>query len=372
MLKRMLLLNGLAIIGIVLSHSIKWANTAMFWWTDQYRPVAVPNYDQMNTASYFAMVVLQKVGVFAVPAFLFISGFFVAYAARGKSTLTWKMVGVRLKNLLIPYLIWSIIIFVVDFFQGTTYPPVEYLRRLLLCDAVPAYYYVFLLCQLYILSPLLAPFAKARSHLLLSISLIIFVAIVSLFYVKLYSELAGIEMPFIDRLLALVPGRSFLRFIFFFVMGMVSGFHLQRFKQWLQRFKWHLLTIAIVSAPLAIIETELIFQLTGMDWRGGIFTLTGALYAISFILAFMAFDRVTIPFSKTIYELGLASFGIYLLHTTALEFFARVIRKLTPWLLAYQGVFMCVVTALAVAGPFLFMKLVSKSPLRKYHRYLFG
>lgn len=372
MLKRLLLLNGLAIVGVVCSHAAEWVYLSMFWWTDRYLPVTVPNYDQIGSLSYYAIVVFQKIGVFAVPAFLFTSGFFVAYAARGKSAFTWKMVGVRLKNLLIPCLIWSIVIFAGEFLQGITYPPLEYVRRLLVGDAVPAYYYVFLLCQMYLLSPLLAPLAKKHGRLLLLVTGFMLLGVIGLFYAKLYSELGGIEMPLVDNIISLIPSRVFVRFIFFFVLGMVAGFHLKQFKQWLHRYRWVLLAIVLVSAPLAILETEWIFRTTGEDWRGGVFTITGAAYAVSFILAFMAFEQVSLPFSKGLYELGKSSYGIYLLHSTVLVFFARALQKYAPWLLAYQVVFLWVLVILATGVPFFFMKAVAKSPMRKYYRYLFG
>ena len=85
MAKRLLLLNGLCILGVIFSHAALWVWVAMFWWTDRYRPVVIPNYEALGSVSYYGVVVLQKLGVFAVPSFLFASGFFVAYAYRGKS-----------------------------------------------------------------------------------------------------------------------------------------------------------------------------------------------------------------------------------------------------------------------------------------------
>lgn len=372
MVKRLLLLNGLSIIGVVCSHAAQWVYLSMFWWTDRYLPVTVPNYDQLGSPSYYAIVVFQKLGVFSVPAFLFTSGFFVAYAARGESAFTWKMAWVRLRNLLIPYLIWSVVIFAGDALQGIIYPPLGYLQRLLVGEAVPAYYYVILLCQMYLLSPLLAPLAKKHGRLLLVLTGSMLLGVIGLFYVKLFSVLSAIEMPLVDSIIKLIPSRVFVRFIFFFTLGIVAGFNVKQLKQWLERYRWLLLATVLVSAPLAIAETEWIFRTAGEDWRGGVFTITGAVYVISFVLAFMVFEKTPIPFSRALYELGKSSFGIYLLHTTLLIFFSRALQKYTPWLLAYQVVFLWVLVALAVSLPFLFMKAVARSPLKGFHRYLFG
>jgi len=372
MIKRLLFLNGLSILGVVCSHAALWVWVAMFWWTDRYRLVSVPNYDQFGTLPYYVVVVLLKLGVFAVPAFLFATGFFVAYANRGKRSMSWKAVGTRLKNLLIPYVIWSVVILLGDYIQGDVYTPLEYIGRLLLGEAVPAYFYVFILCQLYLLAPLLVPLAKDHGKLLLTGSGALLATVIGIFYWKLCVELAGVDSTAADLAVSLVPDRSFVRWVFLFSLGMVSGFHLDDLKKWLARFKWALLAIAILSFPLAVIETEWIFQATDMDWRGGIFTLTGSLYVLSTIFAFLAFEKTEIPLSKFGYDLGRASFGIYLLHTTALEFFARAIQKFVPQMLAYPVFFQLILVVLAVAGPLVVMAVVARSPARAYYRYLFG
>lgn len=377
MIKRLLFLNGLSILGVVCSHAAQWVWIAMFWWTDRYRPVTVPNYELLGTFSYYVVVVLQKFGVFAVPAFLFATGFFVAYADRGKRGMSWQVAGARLKNLLIPYVIWSAIILIGDYIKGEVYTPLEYIRRLLMGDAVAAYFYVFVLCQLYLLAPLLTLLAKDNSKKLLIGSAVLLLGVLGIFYWKLYVELQDIKSPAAELAVSLAPGHFFVRWLFFFALGMVSGFHLETLKRWLARAKWVLLGIAILSFPLAVIETEWIFQTTGMDWRGGIFTLTGSLYVLSGLLAFLGFEKLDawlsrVSCSKMVYDLGRASFGIYLLHTSVLEFSARAIQKFFPQLLAYPVVFQVVLVALAVTVPMALMAVVTKSPLRTYYRYLFG
>ena len=369
MSRRLFLLNGLAILAVVCNHAAGWGFTAMFWWTHQYRPVSSPNFDQLSTLPYYALLVVKQLTVFSVPAFLFVSGFFVAYAARGsQSTLNWKMVRVRITNLLVPYVIWSLVIFSGDFLQGITYAPAEYLKRVAFGGATSAYFYVPLLFQFYLLSPLVVPIAKARARLLLFVSALVQLGVISLRYLDLF----GADIPGLIQMRRMTPSWLFVKWAFFFAFGVVSSFHLQQLKQWLARVKWGLLVAVVVLGSLAILETEVIYRSTGEDWRGNPLTISASLFAVTFILCFLAFDKVSIPFSKTIYQLGNKTYGIYLLHPKALELVARVTYHIAPWILGHQFLFQPLLIIFGMGGPLLFMTAVARSPARRSYRYLFG
>jgi peptidoglycan/LPS O-acetylase OafA/YrhL len=369
-IKRLLLLNGLAILAVVCNHAAAWGYTAMFWWADRYRPVTAPNFDQIGTLPYYGLLAIQQLAVFSVPAFLFVSGFFVSYAARAKSALSWKMVITRIRHLLVPYVIWSGVIFVADALQGTTYAPVEYLERLVFGRATAVYFYIPVICQFYLLSPLVIPIARTRGKLILVVSALLQLGIVGSRYLIPF----GVETPALDLMIRVTPCWSFPRWAFFFAFGLVSGFHLARLKYWLHRLKWGLFVAVVVLGVLDVLEPEVLYHTIGKDWGWGrgLFTISSNLYAVAFILCFLAFDKVTIPGSKMFHQLGRSSFSIYLLHPKVLEFAARVIRQIAPLMLAHQVVFQPLLVVLAIGGPLLFMTTVSRSPARRFYRHLFG
>jgi peptidoglycan/LPS O-acetylase OafA/YrhL len=360
------ILRGLAILAVVCNHATGWGYTAMFWWVHRYRQVTPPNYDQVGTFSYCTLVAIQQLALFSVPAFLFISGFFIAYAARGSQpTLNWKVVRVRITNLLWPYLVWSLVIFVGDFLQGTSYSLVEYLRRLAVGEATGAYFFVPLLCQFYLLSPSIARWGRARSGQLLLASALIQLTVMGLLYLRLF----GVVMPDVHRL----SDWMFIWWAFYFPLGVVCGFHFKLVRQWLSRFKWGLLVATVALGALSILESEMLYSLTqDYDWARGVSKFSTFLYTVAFILLFLAFDKISLPFPRTIDWMGTRSYGIYLLHPKVMEFAARVIYHIAPWLLVHQVLYQPLLMASGVGIPLLFMTAVARSPARKFYRYLFG
>ena len=132
MVRRLLLLNGLAVLGAVINHSSGWGFTAMFWWTDRYMDVSVPDFAQIGSLSYYVLRAMEQLIMFSIPSFLFVSGFFMAFATgRNRDTVEWSVVGSRIRTLLIPYLLWSVALFVWKGLDGWVGTPVDYFKELL-------------------------------------------------------------------------------------------------------------------------------------------------------------------------------------------------------------------------------------------------
>jgi peptidoglycan/LPS O-acetylase OafA/YrhL len=367
--KRLFLLNGVAILGVVFNHAAGWGLVAMFYWAHRYLPITTPNYNQIGSLPYYVLLVVRQLTVFSVAAFLFVSGFFIAYAARGsQSTLSWKIVKARIMNLLVPYVIWSVIIFVGDYFLGIRYSLLKYLDLFFTWGATGPYYFVPLICYLYLLAPFLVPIAKTRGRLLLYIALLVQLGTMGLRYTAVF----GIKAPGLSQMIHFTPDWSPPRWAFFFVFGIFCGFQFERLRPWLDRFKWRLLVAVVVLGLLAIIEPEVVYRTTGADWRFVPFPISTFLYSIALILCFLAFEKVPIPFSNIFSQLGARSYGIYLLHYKGMEFVARIIYHAVPWLLALELLYQPILLFFGLGVPLLFMWAIARSFARRYYRYLFG
>jgi membrane-bound acyltransferase YfiQ involved in biofilm formation len=278
-------------------------------------------------------------------------------------------VRMRITNLLVPYLIWSGVIFIGNALQGITYAPLEYLEQLAFGRADGSYFYVPLLCQFYLLSPLILPSAKTRGRQLLFASALLQLGMFGLRYVDLF----GAEIPALHLVLRMVPSCLFIWWAFFFPFGMVCGFHIEKLGEWLARYRRCILVATVVLGLLAILEPEMIYRTTGREWRFVPFTIATSSYSVGFVLCFLAFDKVSVPFSRIVHQVGRRSYAVYLLHMKVIEFVARVIRQVAPWMLAHQVLlFQPVIFAFGLGIPWLFMASMLRSPARRAYRYLFG
>lgn len=369
MIRQIPILRGLAILAVVCHHATNWGFIAMFWWVHRYRPVTPPNYDQLGTLSYYALTAINQLALFSVPAFLFISGLFITYAARGSSpVLSWKVVKARLINLFWPYLIWSMVIFAGDGLLGTVYSPAEYIGKLVTGNAVGAYFFIPLLAQFYLLAPFLVRWAKARPGLLLTLSALLQLVMVGIPYLGGDWD-SSVALQGMLKTLDWV----FIRWTFFFLLGIVVGFRRKSVGDWLARHKWGLLVAAALLWVLSVVESQLIYRATSdWDWAYTPLKLSSAFYAVGFILAFLAWNTQPSVFSRTVERIGGMSYGIYLVHPKVLELTARLVYHVAPGILAQQLVLVPLLFALVLGGSWLLMAIVARSPARRVHRYLFG
>lgn len=371
MIRRLLLLNGLAVLGVVINHASGWGFTAMFWWPHRYLPVDSPNFEQMGTLAYYGLLLAQQLIMFSVPTFLFVSGYFMAFATkRHASTVSWSVVGSRIWLLFIPYLLWSLLFFVGDFAQGTVYTIPEYLELLLTGGTSPAYYFVPLLIQLYLLSPFIVLLAKRRPLLVLVVAAVIQLGVRTLVYLNT----VGVSLGTMESLMPFTQSWLFPSHLLWFAAGIVIGFHLDAFKSVLARLKWVFLAVALILLPLGVLEWQWVLQRSAEPWLPIRETLLDTLYSTAFILAFLGFGDLSLPFSAALGDLGSKSYGVYLVHSPVLEYGARGIYALAPWLLGNQFLFMPILVALGLGIPLAFMAAVEwrRSPVRGSYRYLFG
>jgi fucose 4-O-acetylase-like acetyltransferase len=370
--KRLFILNGLFILGVAINHAAGWGYVAMTCWAHRYLPFGVPGTSQVGSLTYYVIVVIRQLTAISVAGFLFTAGCFLVYAAKGtQNQVSWKFIRSRILSLAIPYLIWSIIIFIQMFItDGVHLTPLGYLRSFLSTGADGPYYFVPLLCYLYLLSPFLIKFAKQHPIWLLVVAGIIQVGSESIRYLVVTIG----STPVIDFLMKLTPDWSVPRWILFFCIGMVVGYRLDEFRIWLSKAQRWLVWVVAVAALVAIVEPELVFRLTEFkwEWRSVPFPISHQIYSILAIFLLMTWEVEKTRLFKPLYYLAGRSFGVYLLHHKVMEVIGRLTYHLIPGFLAFQIPLVLLFFIGGLGIPLAFIKLVQKSPARRFQHYVFG
>jgi peptidoglycan/LPS O-acetylase OafA/YrhL len=143
-------------------------------------------------------------------------------------------------------------------------------------------------------------------------------------------------------------------------------------QNWLVRYKKGLALTALALVPLGVVEFEIIQSLSGQLWLQQRETLLDSLYSLAVIFAFLGYYQAKLPYASVLDDLGSKSFGIYLVHTIAMTYTARLIAVKLPVLLAYQLLFFLLMIVVGLGVPLVLMAMVNRLPIRPYYKYIFG
>lgn len=368
MFKRLLFLNGLATIGLILFHSAGWGFVAMYHWRERYLPLVGAGADQPGGAAYYVLRTMEQLPVVTIPAFLFVSGVFVAFTARQKGVVEWPVIRGRLQTLLVPYFLWSALVIVLLVAERRIASVWQIPTMLLTGTTNQAYYYVPLVIQFYLLSFWLVPLARIRPALLLIVAALVQSAVQLGYYVGYF----GVESPLMESI-GMTPKWFFAGRIFWFSFGIVAGFNLKLLESWLPRFRWALAALALLLIPVGILEWEMIVRRSGAFWLDHRETFIDSLFSLAFILAVLAFYRQSSGLDQPIEELGLKSYGIYLIHSPVMEYTARAVYHLAPAVLGSQLLLQPLLIVAGLGVPLLLMGAVNRMPVvQRFYKYSFG
>lgn len=368
MIRRLPILSGLAILAVVINHAGGWGLVAMFWWTHRYRAVTVPNFDMLGSPTYYFFDGIHLLTVFAVQAFLFVSGFFIAYAARASSgPLPWKTVRARVIALLIPYLIWSVLVIAQDLVLEGPLTIGEIILRLVLLGANGGFFYIPVLIFFYLISPWIVNAARRNPRGLLLTAAVIMLLPALLRYARLL-----VDSQILALAIRWTPDQLAIRWALYFPLGVVAGVHGSAFSALVKRHRLLLMGITIASYIAYFIEVQLFYQNTADHWRPGPSSIFYHLYGLAFVLTFLAFEGMKIPAARWLAQLGGKSYGIYLTHFSFMMIAAKAIYHVLPWLLSQQFLLQPLLFAIGLLAPLIMMEVVARSPLRRFTPYIFG
>lgn len=314
--------RGLAIIAVVAIHACRfgfsWRNSASGQW------------------NFFFLVGWQQLFNFAIPAFLFISGYWLSKKPIKSLGDYRAFLTRRLLRIFVPYLLWSLVFCGYAAVKAHEINPYGIMLRLLTGQASWGYYFIIMIAQLYILTPLLQYVSRRPSGLIL----ILVFNIISLLTLYL-SRVFGV----IGHVPAALP---FYSWIIFYELGLFTG---SRSDKTFAPSKIYPFILPITLVCLLISQLEGMILLSKYDNLEFAITSTkysSFLYSACVISAFLFVRRGTKYQPKLLVKLGEYSFGIYLIHMLFIPYAANLVQK-SSTIYSFQPLYQFIVVALTLS-----------------------
>lgn len=348
MQRQYMALSGVAMVLVVLNHAIH---------------MGLQGLDRLGYATIeggwrFGLTAVQALGAFAVPIFFFVSGSFMAYAARSAQRLSPSFVWRGVRHIVWPYVVWSLLYYLLMFvYQGEQYSVFGYVKNLAV--GYP-FHFVPLLITFYVLSPLLILVARRYGWLLL-----VATGFFQLFLLNLRDPgMFGFAFPASLRILfPPVLGNPLADWAIYFPMGLVFGLYATQWKPWLLRTRWAFVAAAALLFGAGLLDAA---GLAAIPWARYLCPVP-----LMFVLPVVA--RKSIPAVARLETVGKRSYGLYLTHLIVMNL-VLIVLELTGGQPA--GMLMAIFPLLFFAGllvPMLLMgNMQRRSSARKVYRYVFG
>lgn len=343
-------LRGIAILFVVINHSI----TMSLWMADRF------HYAGPSQPVYVLLVILKQLGLFAVPIFLFLSGAFFMYAMRDRTMeRSYRTVAHNLQGTLWPYLIWSVVFYLVmALLLKETSPLPEYLK-----DLVVGYPYNFvpILLFFYAFSPLIA-WAVRRQPVLLLVG-VLFLQIVQAVVVDPSTFGIQLALPHWFQYLGMPVIRyEFALWGVFFPLGMAYQMYAGPVNQFARKY-----------FPVILAATILLFAVHILDQVKVIyFPFAANLCPLAGAFLTPVLRRNAVPFYAWIEKVGRRSYGIYLMNLIIVTPALFALQAIFPWILQQYLILVLVLFVFTLVVTHAIISTFERPPQRMVFRYIFG
>ena len=330
--------RGFAIIAVVAIHS--WIYPTTGGW------------------NLFFIVTYRQLLNFAVPAFIFISGYWSSKKSI-KSLEDYKtFLGRRLPRVLIPYFFWSFILLGYEAIKTHDVNVYRIIFKLLTGRATTIYFFIIVISQFYIITPLLQYINRRRYGLMLVLILNV-ISLLSAYLSRLYFNYW-------------IPVSSaFYSWIIFYEIGLLAGSSDYKIFT-AKKVQLFILPAILVCLLISGLEASIILSkydnLSARYFAVAPVKYSSFLYSICIITAFLHIRKRLSHRPKFLAALGYYSFGIYLIHIPILNQVANLIQK-SSTIYSFQSLYQLTVVLITIAICFILIdvarKLLPKSFCRK-------
>lgn len=284
--------RGICIICVVLIHcrsgiSFKEDSIFLSW-----------NYDYW--------LALRQFINFPVAIFIFLAGYFTNQEKVKKNVMEY-FTG-RVRRILVPYLIWTAFYTVINTVLGYDLGYKTLVKNLFLGGASTPLYYLVVLMQLVILTPILLECLKSKW-----LNRLCFLITPMYLLVMYYYQFSNHrQMPFYSIF-------CFAWFIFYYFGLYVN--YMKLYKSSNDKLKTNAVFLVLVALCLSIVECYVLLYFGASDgFASSQIKISSYMYVITVINLLFLLEKKYIQENSTLIKLGNASFGVYFAHCFVLIF----------------------------------------------------
>ncbi len=288
--------RGLAIIAVVAIHAIPWR---CYW--------------------DFRILVYRQLLDFAVPAFIFISGYWSSKKPLQSLEDYKTFLMRRLSRVLTPYLFWSFIFLGHTAIKNDDINVQKMVFKLLAGGASYHFYFIIMIAQFYMMTPILQYISRRRyGNELIFVLNIVYLSF--LYNLRLHNHWLA-EYPYY------LVHTPFLGWTVFYQIGLWVGNNDNKILI-SKNERLFILPAILVSLLLAGIESiNILSKYNNLDLAVCVLKYSSFLYSICIILGFILIREYFKYWPKFLTTIGNYSFGIYLIHTIILNRIVNIIPK---------------------------------------------
>jgi peptidoglycan/LPS O-acetylase OafA/YrhL len=357
-----LIMRGLGALGVIVGHAVQEVFDREELWLTQHSLSSFGSH--LGTPEHHLLFALRQLALFAVPMFVFVSGFVRAYGVAQGKPVQWKSIRRWIGALIPPFIIGLLTIWAAYF------GPVLLTRsRAIRLEEVLGTYdfvaFIPIAIEFYCLFPFIVRIAKRSPVALLIGAAVIQSSVIAAWY------LSHSTLPFAA---ALGQYASFSEYHFwsrmmYFCGGVVIGlYHAKLLPQLAQRRGW-LVGLVMLFGALSVLEMERTSP-TG--------TLLASQFLAPAVAYFICLSLLVASWGQAWrgqriwLTVGQRSLGIYILQWAVLFTLGRVSAALFPQLMFQPLLFLVILCSVALIAPLLVSYTLGRAKLERPHRYIFG
>lgn len=252
---------------------------------------------------HIVTLIVNRSFKFTTPIFIFLSGVTSFYSYRNREFKYFTFIKKRLSNVLVAYLIWSVIYYAVYIRLGyhAYFDMRFFIDNIFIGKMSYHLYFVIIITQMYIVGPIFYKILKNSDKKIL-------ILIISAIFTALCAEYLRFENA----------DRVFLKYIFFYMLGIYLTFDYEKFTSFLMKNKWLLIAGYVVIGLIYTVVSYMNMNIYIYVWFA--FSLISIFFV--YIVGLMMKDAFKRHYGF-IRLFGQSSYYIYLMHPLVLTLAIR-------------------------------------------------